>query len=938
MKKLLLAAIITLSLIIAATYALNTFLPEKIKQISENYLRKTFAQEAAIAKVTISPFRGVLFENVVCYDKATKKPFLKAARVQAVPLLPSLLTKKKVILYLSAEDAYYNLKRDDHGHIRIATQVFKVRGNDFLINNIRVKNLALDFDDRITGFHKIFDGIDIGARFMIPSDVNYRLTWSKKITLKGAYNLKNETLKASLVLKDINLNAIAPYLNNFTQSEKTAGAPKGNLLTGFIFDGGYIRWAEFEILAKDGYHARFTADIEKLSAKYSFKDTDANATQNIEAKGNLAIDMGEINYVQGAPVYRLNCRLQKGEFKNIAFLDTFSNTNATFSLDEKSLQIFSLQTAIKDTIIKARGQVDDFSEPKLYLTGDCSSNMAQMAALCGRLGYFKPPQIAKGGLEIQFTLRGNIAQKAFDYALAYRINDAQIDGFENIGGAGRIENDTLFWDGSLQYKKVPMVVKGRIERLSSLGNAEETGIKKLPPVLYLEGEFHSSLAQAIAAAKYAKFLYFDYAGPGFIDLKFIINGNLGEKNYRYSANYALQGAEFKDLKRISARGQTRSGGFTVTEGAFVYKDIPFVLRGTLEDFRAPRINLTVENEIFSAIAKAFYKAGRLTVEQAIIKGKETKLSVRGRIIESNKISVAMQGEGDLSFEDAQRAFSAFGIPMAILEKARPRATFNTTFLLSGTGNPKTWLFKLSGYSDKLKIYGLEAQNANLLLEKKQNELIISPLSADLCQGKVDFRAKIDFSNKETIYNLIANDVDLSRLGEQLKLKNKNLSGKLSLEGEAKNNSLSDFHALTGQGKVIIKEGNIWEINFLKGLGNLLFIPDFEEIQFKEGSSDFVFKNSTIIFDNLKLHALEMDLEGAGKITFDGNIHFMLIPRFNPDLISVSEGLKKITTSVLGKSGLLIEIEGTLKEPRYQMKPLILSPWQKIKEFFRELEA
>jgi hypothetical protein len=421
-------------------------------------------------------------------------------------------------------------------------------------------------------------------------------------------------------------------------------------------------------------------------------------------------------------------------------------------------------------------------------------------------------------------------------------------------------------------------------------------------------------------------------------LKFKLNSNLKDTNVQYAANYQINNVQWNNCKAITARGRIENNTLLVKEGTFLYKNIPFNFRGTLEDFAAPRINTTIENGIFSLIAKTRYKEGVLVLERAHLKGKGTSLTATGRLHAHQNPFTKLEGSGKVSLNDVKEAMKTFHKSSSFIEKTALEGIINTKFSLSDKAGDHNWQLKLTGVSERITIYNLTLEAVTIDLLKEGKLLTVSPVLATLAQGKVDVRTKVDFENKKVTLNCIANDIDLHSLKEQLKLKSKNLSGKLSLEARLENNSLSDVTNPTGQGKIVVKEGNIWEINFLKGLGEFLFIPDFEDIQVKEGYSDFALKNDTVIFENLELNAPQMDLKGGGKISHGGTIHFMLFPQFNPDLIAASEGLKKITTSVLGKSGLLIEIEGSLKEPTYTVKPLFLSPMEKIKNFFRELQS
>jgi len=134
----------------------------------------------------------------------------------------------------------------------------------------------------------------------------------------------------------------------------------------------------------------------------------------------------------------------------------------------------------------------------------------------------------------------------------------------------------------------------------------------------------------------------------------------------------------------------------------------------------------------------------------------------------------------------------------------------------------------------------------VLADQDSKELIVSPILATICDGELDLRTKIDFPTNNQIVNLRVDKMDLARMRKELSLKEKNLSGKLSLEANLENKNYKNPKKIEGEGKAIIREGNIWEIDFLRGLGEFLFIPDFHSIIFEEGYAEFLIKKENII--------------------------------------------------------------------------------------------
>jgi hypothetical protein len=472
------------------------------------------------------------------------------------------------------------------------------------------------------------------------------------------------------------------------------------------------------------------------------------------------------------------------------------------------------------------------------------------------------------------------------------------------------------------FKDNPIEAKGEISYLDEL-------------TLYMEGNHSSPLPQFIGNIKDIKSFSFEYTGPGTIEMKFVVKGNLRQKEFDYHIDYRINNAALADLRDIVANGYLQKDNFILEEASLNYRNIPLYLKGKIENFLLPKIELNIISDIFNLEAKGIYDKGILEIKELFLKGKGSKILAKAKVETKKEPVIQINGFGHIDCLDVLSVMRKFNLNYPLLDKLNLQGSLDTKFIINGGFKPQEWQVKLAGLAEKLKAYGLEAREIQLELYKDKNELIISPLIANLAKGKIDFRTKFNFSNNKGVVNLVINEVDLAEIKKQLNLKNKNLSGKLSLEAYVDNNNFPQWNKLEGEGKILIKEGNIWELNFLKGLGEFLFIPDFEKITFEEGYSDVVFKNEEIILYNLELNSPQMDLNGAGKISFKGDMNFLLFPQFNPLVISSSESLKKITTGLLGKA-LLIQIEGNINNPKYQLKPTLMYPLKKIKDFFENL--
>ena len=371
------------------------------------------------------------------------------------------------------------------------------------------------------------------------------------------------------------------------------------------------------------------------------------------------------------------------------------------------------------------------------------------------------------------------------------------------------------------------------------------------------------------------------------------------------------------------------------ENLTLFKDISFELDGERKDPSSSKITLKAKGDFLTAKTKAKYDQKILKINSLLIEGNNTKISSSGTI---NTLASETQinGSGYFDLADLLTALKAFDVKTSKLTKNNTQGLCNIKFSATGDISPKTWEVKLTGNSDKLKIYNINSRHVRVDLLKKDNVLTVSPLFANVAKGKIELRTILNLITKNGSLNLITNDIDIAQVVKELKSKEQKYSGKLSLEAYLKNIDIDKWEKLDGQGKIWIKEGDIWEIDFLEGMGEFLFIPEFKAIQFSEGFSNLFFKKKDIIFDDIQLTSEAMTLAGGGKISLDGKLDFMLFPQFNEDFVGSSDDFKKHITTFLGESGLVLEITGDVKDPKYNMKPVVFSPIKRIEGFFKNL--
>jgi len=228
-------------------------------------------------------------------------------------------------------------------------------------------------------------------------------------------------------------------------------------------------------------------------------------------------------------------------------------------------------------------------------------------------------------------------------------------------------------------------------------------------------------------------------------------------------------------------------------------------------------------------------------------------------------------------------------------------------------------------SSNLSLYGLRAQE--LLLDYLQEQRIARVVSMRLAlyDGVIDGSASLNLDSANLPYHieLKADGIRLEKLKLDTASKNKNISG--VFQGELKLNGFSgDLSKLSGAGGFSVKEGKLWELNLLQGVGKLLFAKDLGSIDLSECACVFSVKDSLAFTDNLQLKGNVAELSGPLKIGFNGSLDGALEVDILSEMVPLSGSLKDITTAIMGQVGKIgvIKLSGTLHEPRYNFSPAV----------------
>ena len=353
--------------------------------------------------------------------------------------------------------------------------------------------------------------------------------------------------------------------------------------------------------------------------------------------------------------------------------------------------------------------------------------------------------------------------------------------------------------------------------------------------------------------------------------------------------------------------------------------IAYKASGSWSEFKAPHIRLKLASEALKLNAD-FKVSDKLIVFNEFSGGYlNSNFSVTGRLDSQDHKSalVDISGKIDTDLEDLK---SVFKKNREKFDKAALKGRARADFILNGRlDDLKNCVLQAKVSSPMLSAYGLKSENLTFDYNQIEGAGNLSSINMPFYGGTLQGAAGVDFSSLKLPYRL---DLSLSGVKiEQLKadtpLKNEDIAG--SIRSNIKLTGVfDDISRLSGSGDIVISKGKLWQLNLFKGMGKLLFVRDFNNIVFKDGSCSFRVGDNSISTDNLILKSDITDLDGKVKIGFDSSINARLNVHILSESVPLTGTFKDIATAIIGQAGRfgVIKITGTLKEPKHSFAPAV----------------
>ena len=541
-----------------------------------------------------------------------------------------------------------------------------------------------------------------------------------------------------------------------------------------------------------------------------------------------------------------------------------------------------------------------------------------------------------GDMDIEPELNYSLDAKIMDYKANFKFIRADLSGIKNldkitnISGSMGLAKNKLWTDG-LKFHALDsnFVLKGTLDSSTSPYiklnfKSEQINLEKAFHVLTFASPNTSLTGTATADISLEGFI----GRPPPFDIRAALKLN----------NAKLQTAFLKDpISNINGRADFTRDTASWSGLSFNYLNTAYMSTGKLVDFNAPQITFGLTSNDLNM--KTDIKIKDKSVRIITLAGKylNSKFDVEGAVDTQDKDNPGLNltlNEINLVPADIYHF-----LPASLsesLKKTKLNGILNIKGILNGRAKDyKSWKISLKAGSKAFSVYGLKFGGLNLNVDQKNGVIYINRLTASGYSGFINVNFNANLTPDIPIYLLKFNGsgINLAELKLDTGLKDKDMAGLLNINADLRGN-FKDPASLKGEGFISIKDGKLWQLNLLKGLGEFFLLPDYEKVVFKEALGAFDIENKSVSTENLRLASDQLNLHCKGKLGFDGALDFTLYTEVNQNLINDSPDIRKFTTAILGNlsDALTIKLSGTIQQPKYKVVPVATDLIKNITDF------
>ncbi|GEM_PF-7005087 len=947
----------------SVTFYINTVaIPSHLKKIITEETQEFLGRKISLQDIHFNPVQGFILRGITILEKDSPDVFATIGWARAGFMYWPFLKEKKIILssieirHVSFQLIHYsedqwNFTDIMEGRSASQNRPVKVFFSHVNLKDGRVKVIDLEADHQ---FSELFENLNLTMNLSLTKGITFQTGFNipqKQGLLEahgnfqplsrrfdGAIKVRNLPLGQYLKVAQVPLT---PVMNGLVITDATIDIHSGrdwfeckgwinahNLDMNFADNGNFriqsILWQEalvrFEknrLTAEGDTHLQNVAvsfpngTILKgdfASPRFSLTASD----DNIQGRGDVAV---QNFYLKWLTDYELRGQLT---LENMSFQNTPSSAwkvESRITGNQIGIQLPGGHHFTSDVITPV---TVNFNPLAKTATVEANGNLVQSA-----LKFKKDITITdEPAAHVHVQWNGN-NDPSTTYNGSVIFKNAEMLG-TGISAVEHIQGTATFKNGSAQSDRLsfealgmPAFLTGTLENFASPHidvkvHVDAFDLKAAPQFIPKFLTDNQLRMDGMAVAD------IDYRGP---------LGSPDDADIRFGAylkNVSLTSGKLdQSVSGLSGRINYRRDNLSWEDLHATFDQKDYLLTGTLTDFKHPVIETALNSKDLKITTRFEYTPEVIRFTKLTGVYGLTGFNLRGtsQPKPSGKPLLNLQGEMGLNLEDLPR-FIPDG--KKILEPYQLAGIVNIKGEFKGDAvHWQDWQFSLTGESPLFLMWGVKLKNMKFNAVQKNNLLKPLHIWGEFYNGDFNAMASIDFAKKEMPFNLIMRvlDANVTQLKADTPFKKQSLAGGLSttmfLDG-----TLSDLKNIHGKGGIEIKDGRLWELDLLKGLGGILLIPEYKDIVFTQAGMNFTTDHGIISTENLQLLSPSLSLLGKGTLDLnqDQILNLMLSPDFNANVIAGSSSLKRGTTAIITQTEkfMTVQITGTLSKPVYKV--------------------
>ena len=510
----------------------------------------------------------------------------------------------------------------------------------------------------------------------------------------------------------------------------------------------------------------------------------------------------------------------------------------------------------------------------------------------------------------------DLNKKTLLYSGDIDIKNLALSGLEYVDRIDDIRGRAIFTESRFLSKDLTCTLVG----LPVTAIVDLTDLKTGPLDIDIKSPVELGMLKQILKNRFDIKLPAELSGPGSLSLR--LEYKVPIKEMPAMSGYVdVSGAKVtldynkKVLDNVKGRFKFTSNQLFWEDLTFRHMDADYSSQGTLTNFKRPGIDIELNSKKFSIRSLLAVNGNFLTLSRFEGSYEATEFSGFGDLDTTDPANITAELNGTIKFEinENKEPFKRFE---NIMKDSKPSGRLTAKFALKGNINDLlSCAADVEVFGPRISLYGFKMENFTMSYMQRNGVMDIVKMQASLYGGTLDGSGRIELVSKDKGYQIKAEvkDLKIEKIKLDTAFKDYDISGSIYSRFGFKGYS-PDPSKFSAWGKINISNGKLWQLNLFRGIGTLIFRRDFGSVIFKEGDCDFSVKDRSISTNDISLRSDLLNISGVARIGFDNSINASLRAEFTDEGVDASNLAGAIERYSI------MEVSGTLKEPKFKIRP------------------